>query len=387
MPREPKPWFRKDRDAWFVTIRGTRHNLGPNKKQAYARFYELIKEPEQPKSVPAAKSNDAFVVLADKYLEWTSIHRAGPTHEWYRYRIERFCQRYPELKTSDLKPYHVQQWVDSYPELSQTSRRNYIRSVKRCLEWARLQGYIAANPIDGIEVPSAERRELLITPSDFSEMLSFIPDPTLRELCQVTFDTGCRPQESLRLEAKHIDFSFDRWVFPIKASKGKRAPRIVYLTPFAMDVCKRLAVANPQGLLFRNREGNPWTVSSVNCAFKRLQKRMAKAAMKTAGTSEAAEIAAEHARSEHAAIPFATLPVNDQRAIKAAVLERFARKYSLYALRHGWATRALQSGLDALTVAILMGHSDPSTLSKVYQHLSHNPEHLLEQARKAQKMT
>lgn len=58
-------------------------------------------------------------------------------------------------------------------------------------------------------------------------------------------------------------------------------------------------------------------------------------------------------------------------------------RYSLYALRHSWATRALQSGTDSLTVAILMGHSDPSTLARVYQHLSHNPEHLLDQAKKA----
>lgn len=58
-------------------------------------------------------------------------------------------------------------------------------------------------------------------------------------------------------------------------------------------------------------------------------------------------------------------------------------RYSLYALRHSWATNALERGVDAPTVAVLMGHSDPSTLARVYQHLSHNPKHLLEQAKKA----
>jgi integrase len=58
-------------------------------------------------------------------------------------------------------------------------------------------------------------------------------------------------------------------------------------------------------------------------------------------------------------------------------------RYSLYSLRHSWATHALQKGVDPLTVAILMGHQDPSMLSKVYQHLSLNPTHMLEQARKA----
>lgn len=62
---------------------------------------------------------------------------------------------------------------------------------------------------------------------------------------------------------------------------------------------------------------------------------------------------------------------------------KLAPRYSLYALRHSWATNALQKGVDSLTVAILMGHEDPSTLSKVYQHLSLNPQHMLDQAKKA----
>lgn len=72
---------------------------------------------------------------------------------------------------------------------------------------------------------------------------------------------------------------------------------------------------------------------------------------------------------------------------KRKLLERKARRlvpnYSLYALRHSFATHALERGVDPLTVAILMGHSDPSMLAKVYQHLSLNPEHLRSQLEKA----
>ncbi len=70
-------------------------------------------------------------------------------------------------------------------------------------------------------------------------------------------------------------------------------------------------------------------------------------------------------------------------SILGKIYEQYAVKYSLYTLRHSWATNALRSGMDALTVAVLMGHSDPSTLSRVYQHLAHSPEHMLEQAKRA----
>jgi site-specific recombinase XerD len=62
---------------------------------------------------------------------------------------------------------------------------------------------------------------------------------------------------------------------------------------------------------------------------------------------------------------------------------RYAPKYSLYALRHSWATHALERGIDSVTVAVLMGHRDPSTLARVYQHLTHNPVYLREQAKRA----
>lgn len=60
-----------------------------------------------------------------------------------------------------------------------------------------------------------------------------------------------------------------------------------------------------------------------------------------------------------------------------------ATKYSLYTIRHSWATHALARGIDALTVAILLGHRDPSTLARTYQHLTQNPQYLREAAKRA----
>ena len=47
MARAPKPWFRKDRKAWFVTIDGQRHNLGRNRKTAFQQFHELMARPKK----------------------------------------------------------------------------------------------------------------------------------------------------------------------------------------------------------------------------------------------------------------------------------------------------------------------------------------------------
>jgi integrase len=169
-------------------------------------------------------------------------------------------------------------------------------------------------------------------------------------------------------------------------------PRAVYLTETAAAITAKLAARYPSGRLFRNSSGRPWTKDALSCAFDRLQVRMGKAEMKRRGFVLDEVRVARHA---------ATL--RKQRTAKGAVREKtqaellcearrkltqrksreFAPRYLLYALRHSWATNALLRGLDSLTVAILMGHRDPSTLARVYQHLSHRPDHLLAEARRA----
>jgi hypothetical protein len=53
---------------------------------------------------------------------------------------------------------------------SQTSRRNYFRSIKRCLKWAVVQGYIDVNPIQHLELPAGERRDVYVAPDEFQRL-------------------------------------------------------------------------------------------------------------------------------------------------------------------------------------------------------------------------
>lgn len=384
MPHFPKPFFKKSRGLWYVEIDRKQINLGRDREEAFRRYHELMAEPKRQEVqswlVPA---------LVDQFLDWVQRNRSPDTYEWYRYRLQRFCDRHGQLQTKALRPFHVQQWIDGYPDLSKTSRRNYIRSIKRCLKWAQQQGYIDTNPIAHLEVPSAERRETLITENAYESLMTFVRDPGFRDLIEATWETGCRPQESLRLEARHVEFDRLRWVFPRKEAKGKKAPRIVYLNHRSAEITRNLVERFPSGTLFRNSRGKRWTTCAVNCAFDRVRIRMAKSEMKQRGEqiSENAirELAPElnptrTSRGELIQKSDADLRCEAKMKLIARWATRNIPRYSLYALRHAWATRALKSGIDALTVAILMGHSDPSTLAKVYQHLSHDPDHLLNQA-------
>ncbi|MBI1314989.1 hypothetical protein GC176_27165 [bacterium] len=101
MARRSKPWYWKARQSWFVTIDGTRHNLGPDKQRAWDRFHELMRQPENDRV-----ASESVVALIDRFLDWTQKKRAPDTFEWYRYRLQRFAERYPDLQVSELRPFH-----------------------------------------------------------------------------------------------------------------------------------------------------------------------------------------------------------------------------------------------------------------------------------------
>jgi len=329
MARRPKPWWRKDRKCWFVMLGGEQINLGPDREEAERQFHELMARPR--KRVVATNS---VAAIFDAFVDWVEKHQAPDTYRWYKDRLQRFLDSLPKgLRVSQLKPLHVQQFIDGL-SLSSGSKRNYVRAVKRSLTWAEEQGYIDRSPIAHLKKPRAGRREVVVTQAEYDAILAASKDEEFRELVTFAWHSGARAAECLALEARHVDARNARIVFPVEEEKMERIPRVIYLDHAALEIVKRLAGRYPQGRLFRNTNGLPWTPDATNCRFRTLTKKV-------------------------------------------------GRKLCLTDFRHTWMNRLLVAGVDGITVAILAGHSDVSTLSKVYQHLSMNPEYLRTQVLKA----
>jgi integrase len=236
----PKPWYRPNRGTWYVTLDGHQHNLGPDETEAFDKYKQLLAKPKA-MSVPS----DALASVIDAFLEWVHREKSPKTYEWYEYRLQRFLRKHPTMRAADVRPYHVDEWVGGY-KFSVTSRRNYMRTIKRCLAWATKRGFLERNPIADLEIPAAERREVSLDEEDIALLLASIRDETLRDLVTVTVETGCRPQESLRVEARHVDLKNQRWVFPKGESKNKRMSRVVYLSDRAAAIIRRLVARYPE---------------------------------------------------------------------------------------------------------------------------------------------
>lgn len=333
MPHFPKPFFRRSRGLWYVQLRGRQLNLGPDQDAAFARYHELMAQP--PEATPPPRSQDAVVIILDRFLDWCKSNRAPRTYEWYLQRCQSFAESIStDLSVEDLKPFHVQEWIDAKVGWAPGMKRGAVIAVQRAFNWAAKCGYLQRSPIAHVEKPLAGKRETVITPAVYQTILKLCGKSAFRDLVTLAWETGSRPQELLALEARHVDLHGERLVFPQKESKGKKEVRIVHLTPKAMRIVRRLLSVNANGKLLRNEDGEPWTRFAVNCRFCRLR-------------------------------------------------QKIGIKFCLYNFRHSFCHRGLINGVDPVTLANLMGHRDASMVAKVYSHLALDQQFLKESMRRA----
>ena len=92
------------------------------------------------------------------------------------------------------------------------------------------KGYIDRSPIVDYEKPRPGKRNVIISPERFEQILRLARKQPFRDLLVATWESGCRPQESLVVEARHVDLANARWVaFTRRRSQGRAvAPSRVF---------------------------------------------------------------------------------------------------------------------------------------------------------------
>jgi integrase len=329
--RQPQPFYRKQTQSWYVQIKGRQHSLGKDKDAALQEYYRLMAG-----EAPVTCKTPAVQVI-DQFLLWTQQNRAPATYDWYFHHCQGFAKFIgAKLTVADIKANHVTRWLEkSYQAAGPTHQNGACRAVSRAFNWARKQGLIQSNPIAGMERPAAEPREAYLKPEEWEKLIRSIrPDDPFADLLWFLRETGCRPHEARIVEARHWDKANRRLVLERKNSKGKKRRRVIRLNERATEIVTRLALKRPEGELFRNKIGKPWAKGTVICRFSKLRKKLG----------------------------FALFP---------------------YILRHTWCTDALLRGVDPLTVAIFLGHTDASMVMKVYSHLVQQDEFLSQKLKQA----
>lgn len=343
--RDPAPFWWEKRGCYYIQLGKKQIRLDPDLTLAKQMARKLIdaKEKGAPVIVKEVSSGSSPLVaeIFDGFIEWTNSNRAATTADAYQARLGHVVKSLvltgiaKTLTVDQFRPHHVSAAITSHPDWSDNYKGDVARACERAITWAVQQGLIDRNPILGMDKPGRRAREMVVSPKEYEEILSKIKYDELRDLVEITWETGLRVQEVRLIEAKFVDLKNQRVVLPVSKSKGKKVVRVVYLgTNRSIEILAQCCERYPEGPVLRNRRGGPWTKDSINSAFCRLQKKL-------------------------------------------------GVKYHLGALRKSFATEALKNGVDAVTVAHLMGHRDTSMIARFYGHVHQDPEHMARSARKA----
>lgn len=338
MGRPRKPYFRASDGWWVSRFQGQYVKLAKgaeNGAAAKQRFYELMAL--EAVATPVESIDVTVASLCEAFLDWSSRENSPPTYEFYRGFLQKFVDLHGTVRVRDLKPYHVTRWFQQHAGWGQTTRRCALTAVKRAFNWAVNEGYLAANPLRSVEKPPVVRRDRVVSEQEHTVIVDAVRDEGFKHFLFALRSTGCRPGEIASVTA--ADFNADIGTWTLKRHKTvtkTHRPRVVILTPEMIDLCKQLSAKHPEGPLFRNRGGKPWSKNAIRCRFRRLRKKL---------------------------------------DLKPGVIA--------YAYRHTYTTAGLEGGVPIATMAELLGHVSAEMIMEHYGHLDQKPDHLRAAARRA----
>lgn len=335
-----KPFWYEARKGWYLWVTGangkrSRVRLADSKEQAFRIWKASLRHAEQ-----TAAGDPAFLTIATAWLERQEarLARGEVSKQWVKRvcrTVARFSDAHRGITAREVSPLAVQKWIGS---VSANYERTELGTLKQCLKWAADNGLIEQSPLAAMRLAPTESRQSTVSREDHEKLIRACGDSKFagvnvrcfRQLLITAWLSGCRPGELRLLMWGQIQADFSCAKLANHKTKRKTGkPRVVYFSICAQTLLRiKQHWQTDKDTVFPNSRGRKWTKDAVVRRMRRLR---------------------------------------EKTGIKAVA----------YSYRHGFATRALVSGVDSITVAELMGHTSIAMIQRHYAHLDRENQHLL----------
>lgn len=299
-------------------------------------------------------------MTVDEWFDmWMDTYRAdcrNTTKHQYEYEYKRVKKNLGNVKLSELQVLHVQRAINQLKTVS--SKKNTLKILRSMLRKAVDSDLLLKNPADRVEISQRikhkERR--VLTKKETVLLLEAMEGKTHYPLIVVALGTGMRIGELLGLTWDNIDFKNERIhvqqtlcfvenengkYFEMHEPKTEKGNRSIPMLP---DVKKALKQqyeikqnilkqghepqAGFENLVFTTRDNNPVHAMGVRLALEQAVGRIRK--------------------------KYPTLQFDDVYP---------------HALRHTFATRCIENGIEPKSLQIILGHSTIGITMDLYCHV------------------
>lgn len=183
-----------------------------------------------------------------------------------------------------------------------------LACLKAMFNHALKERHAFHNPVSEVKFLPENNEQMRVLSYEEQHRYLAAASDTLKDVAALMLETGMRPEEVYRITVENV--TLDRGSLYIPFGKTKAARRKIPLTSTALEILERRIEAAKGVCLFPHRRDVNKPILKVNKAHS--------TALKNSGV----------------------------------------KHFRLYDCRHTWATRAAESGMDMITVAALLGHSN-----------------------------
>jgi integrase len=279
------------------------------------------------------KGNATIGELSAVYLHGVDLDTdLKPATKEYRHKTVKYLLRsWPDLEEripARVTEAECRQWANKYhQEFSETLYNNTVDSLRHVFELAINRGLISRNPAFAISKVKVPQKKLeLPTSEQFRDIVQNIRtagsafSQGCGDLVEFLAYSGCRISEATSVRWNDVDYERNRiYIAPGKNSQSRFVP---LLDPMK-DLLERIK-ATPRWFKSERRRSEGFILSVAEC----------------------------------------------EEALTKACAKVGAHRITHHDLRHLFATRCIESGVDVPTVSRFLGHKDGGALAmRVYGHL------------------
>ena len=329
---------------------------------------------------------DDNTTVAELAAEWFNNRKAGLSlsrQEDYRSAINlRICPVLGAMKVRSVKPEHCQRVMAQAADLSFSTQQKTVSTLKQIFECAVDNGLLLRSPAGKIKAGGAKPKEkTALTPEQCAQLEAAVKGTRAYIFVMLGLYAGLRREEICGLQWKDIDlkadpprltvnnavrFSGGKAEFPAPL-KSKAAHRTLPLPPNLAAALAEERKRSNSFFVIHAPDGQHISFQGmrniVNLIHRREPMTQAQKEKRAAREKELGPIAPRKTQKNIGLIGFHVTP---------------------HQLRHTYATRLIESGMNVKQVQMLMGHDDVRITLAIYSHVTENrPEDLIDGVTKA----
>ncbi len=299
---------------------------GVSKKDAEKFEHMTIADFERGLYIPQDKSKTSLADVLDKYF---NEHAAEQNRNQIaaRHYVRVFKELLGNMPVGNITLSHLEEARSQYKEKTGRTNASLNRAfaiLKAALNHAVVRGYLRQNPAQHLKrLPVKETIPRFLSVEEINRLRACIKDKRLDDYVVVLLHTGIRPIDIKELSWGQVDMQ----------------NRVIQVTTH------------------KGRKGHTYTVP-IDGELQRVVERRFK---ETKGVGPVFDVSNLRKLTEEA-------------IIESKINENKAEPFTIYGLKHCYASHLLMNGASIFDVAKLLGHTDTAMVVKHYGHLTN--EHL-----------